>query len=189
VEQGDSGGHVSRRRSGAAGRFALYSMAIVDGGPAIGPPLGGWITDPLELAVDFSSSIFRLGLFSLILTSRLLKDPPEFTREVGKRPRKDGRLKIDVWGKSLSVAIAFCVPGGGAGIAGRTLGLVSRVILSWCSLRWRWRRCCFAIVWGVAASGTRFVENFDCWGDRKLCAGEYFFYFLFRVSRCTDPPC
>src|SRR5882757_5992969 len=86
-----------------AAAFALYSMAIVTA-PAIGPPLGGWITDNWSWRWIFFINI-PIGIASLILTSRLLKDPPEFTREV-EAARKGGRLKIDVWG-IVSVAIAL----------------------------------------------------------------------------------
>src|SRR5258705_878890 len=86
-----------------AAAFALYSMAIVTA-PAVGPPLGGWITDHWSWRGVVFINI-PIGIVSLILTSRLLKDPPEFTREV-EAARKDGRLKIDVWG-IVSVAIAF----------------------------------------------------------------------------------
>jgi DHA2 family multidrug resistance protein len=86
-----------------AAAFALYSMAIVTA-PAIGPPLGGWITDHWTWRWVFFINI-PIGIISLILTSRLLSDPPEFTREV-QAARKDGRLKIDGWG-IFSVAMAF----------------------------------------------------------------------------------
>src|ERR1700730_6633776 len=83
--------------------FALYSMAIVTA-PAIGPPLGGWITDNWSWRWVFFI-IIPTGIISLLLTSRLLSDPPEFTREV-ESARKDGRLRIDGWG-IFSVALAF----------------------------------------------------------------------------------
>src|SRR5277367_4736912 len=86
-----------------AAAFALYSMAIVSA-PAIGPPLGGWITDSFSWRWVFFINI-PIGIISLILTSRLLSDPPEFKREV-EAARKDGKLKIDGWG-IFSVAMAF----------------------------------------------------------------------------------
>jgi MFS transporter, DHA2 family, multidrug resistance protein len=86
-----------------AAAFALYSMAIVTA-PAIGPPLGGWITDHWTWRWVFFINI-PIGIVSLLLTSRLLSDPPEFTREV-EAARKEGRLKIDGWG-IFSVAMAF----------------------------------------------------------------------------------
>src|SRR5205814_74872 len=86
-----------------AAAFALYSMAIVTA-PAIGPPLGGWITDHWNWRWVFFINI-PIGIVSLILTSMLLSDPPEFTREV-EAARKGGKLKIDGWG-IFSVAMAF----------------------------------------------------------------------------------
>jgi len=83
--------------------FALYSMAIVTA-PAIGPPLGGWITDNWSWRWIFFINI-PIGVLSLILTSRLVSDPPEFTREVDSA-RKGGRLRIDGLGIFL-VALGF----------------------------------------------------------------------------------
>jgi MFS transporter, DHA2 family, multidrug resistance protein len=86
-----------------AAAFALYSMAIVTA-PAIGPPLGGWITDHWTWRWVFFINI-PIGIISLLLTSRLLSDPPEFTREA-QAARRAGKLKIDGWG-IFSVAMAF----------------------------------------------------------------------------------
>jgi len=83
--------------------FALYSMAIVTA-PAIGPPLGGWITDNWDWRWIFFINI-PIGIVSLLLTKRLVSDPPEFTREV-EAARKDGRLRIDGFGIFL-VALGF----------------------------------------------------------------------------------
>jgi DHA2 family multidrug resistance protein len=78
-------------------------MAIVTA-PAIGPPLGGWITDHWTWRWVFFINI-PIGIISLLLASRLLSDPPEFTREV-EAARRAGKLKIDGWG-IFSVAMAF----------------------------------------------------------------------------------
>jgi MFS transporter, DHA2 family, multidrug resistance protein len=83
--------------------FALYSMAIVTA-PAVGPPLGGWITDNWSWRWIFFINI-PIGIVSLILTKRLVSDPPEFTREV-EAARKGGQLKIDGLG-ILLIALGF----------------------------------------------------------------------------------
>jgi MFS transporter, DHA2 family, multidrug resistance protein len=85
------------------GAFALYSMAIVTA-PAIGPPLGGWITDSFSWRWVFFINV-PIGLLSLFLSSRLVHDPPEFTQE-RKDARTGGKLRIDYIGISL-IAIGF----------------------------------------------------------------------------------
>ena len=84
-----------------AAAFALYSMAIVTA-PVIGPPLGGWITDSWSWRWIF---FIPIGILSLILTKRVVSDPPEFTREV-EAARKSGKLRIDGVGIFL-VALGF----------------------------------------------------------------------------------
>src|ERR1700740_1306122 len=92
-----------------AAAFALYSMAIVTA-PVIGPPLGGWITDHCSWRWFFFINI-PIGIISVILTSRVVSDPPEFTREV-EAARRGGKLKIAGPG-TLLVAIGFaCLEAG-----------------------------------------------------------------------------
>lgn len=86
-----------------AAAFALYSMAIVTA-PAVGPPLGGWITDHFSWRWVFFINV-PIGIISLILTQRLVSDPPEFVEEA-KAARSGGKLKIDYWGITL-IAIGF----------------------------------------------------------------------------------
>ncbi len=86
-----------------AAAFALYSMAIVSA-PAIGPPLGGWITDSFSWRWVFFINV-PIGIVSLVLTNRLVSDPPEFKKEV-EAARSAGRLRIDYLG-ILLIAVGF----------------------------------------------------------------------------------
>lgn len=81
-----------------ASAFALYTVAIVTA-PAIGPVLGGWITDNYNWRWVFLINI-PIGLLSLYLTNRFVHDPPAFTEERNSA-RIGGRLKIDTTGIAL----------------------------------------------------------------------------------------
>src|SRR3981081_257883 len=70
--------------------FAVYGVAVVMA-PAIGPTLGGWITDKFSWRWLFFVNI-PVGILSLLLTSRLIQDPPYFKR------RKLSETKIDYIG-------------------------------------------------------------------------------------------
>ena len=54
--------------------FAIYGMAIVVA-PAVGPTLGGWITDNFSWHWIFFINI-PIGIISLFLTHRVVHDPP-----------------------------------------------------------------------------------------------------------------
>ena len=81
-----------------ASAFALYTIAIVTA-PAIGPVLGGWITDNYNWRWVFLINI-PIGILSLFLTSRFVHDPPSFEAE-RKSVRVDGKLKVDGVGIAL----------------------------------------------------------------------------------------
>jgi MFS transporter, DHA2 family, multidrug resistance protein len=75
--------------------FAIYGMAVVLA-PAIGPTLGGYITDNFNWRWIFFINI-PVGLTSLVLTSRVLEDPP------WARPGTVRARQIDYVGLSLIV--------------------------------------------------------------------------------------
>jgi DHA2 family multidrug resistance protein len=83
--------------------FALYSMAIVTA-PAIGPPLGGWITDSFSWRWVFFINV-PIGIVSLLLTSQFVRDPEHFKQEVAAA-RSAGKLRIDYAGIIL-IALGF----------------------------------------------------------------------------------
>lgn len=89
-----------------AAAFALYSMAIVTA-PAVGPILGGWITDSFSWRWIFFINL-PLGAISLFLSSRLVSDPPAFAEEVAQA-RKAGRLRIDYVGIALIAVGLGCL--------------------------------------------------------------------------------
>ena len=79
--------------------FALYTVAIVTA-PAIGPVLGGWITDNYNWRWVFLINI-PIGALSLYLTSKFVHDPPAFVEErkaLLKTGLKAGGLRIDTVG-------------------------------------------------------------------------------------------
>ena len=59
--------------------FAMYGMAVVVA-PAIGPTLGGWITDNFAWNWIFYINV-PVGILSLFLTNRLVEDPPYLKQE------------------------------------------------------------------------------------------------------------
>jgi DHA2 family multidrug resistance protein len=67
--------------------FAVYGMAVVLA-PAIGPTLGGWITDNFDWRWIFFINI-PVGLLSMFLTNRLISDPEYLQRQAGKVFRVD----------------------------------------------------------------------------------------------------
>ncbi len=83
--------------------FAVYGMAVVVA-PAIGPTLGGWITDNYSWRWIFYINI-PVGLLSLFLTSRLVEDPPYLAVERAKR----GVFRVDYIGLGLIALAVGCL--------------------------------------------------------------------------------
>jgi MFS transporter, DHA2 family, multidrug resistance protein len=67
--------------------FAVYGVAVVTA-PAIGPTLGGWITDNFTWRWIFFINI-PVGILSILLTSRLVQDPPYLKRRKLKETHID----------------------------------------------------------------------------------------------------
>jgi DHA2 family multidrug resistance protein len=73
--------------------FAVYGIAVVSA-PAIGPTLGGYITDNFDWRWIFFINI-PVGMVSLFFTSRLVEDPPYL------RGMKRSKIRIDYIGLAL----------------------------------------------------------------------------------------
>src|ERR1700761_5587153 len=67
--------------------FALYGMAVVVA-PAIGPTLGGWLTDNYNWHWIFFINL-PFGLLSLFLSNRMVEDPPEMKERMKRRSPVD----------------------------------------------------------------------------------------------------
>jgi DHA2 family multidrug resistance protein len=75
--------------------FAVYGMAVVFA-PAIGPTLGGWITDNFNWHWIFFINL-PVGLLSLYLSNRMVEDPPHLIA----RKEASKHLKVDFTGLGL----------------------------------------------------------------------------------------
>ena len=89
-----------------ASAFALYTIAIV-AAPAIGPVLGGYITDNYNWRWVFLINI-PIGALSLFLTNRFVHDPPSFEQERASA-RVGGKLRVDLVGIALIGVGSACL--------------------------------------------------------------------------------
>ena len=90
--------------------FALYGLAVVTA-PAIGPLVGGWITDNYQWRWIFFINV-PVALISMYLTNRVVEDPPHLIEAV-KRARA-GLVKIDYTG-FVFTGTGLRLPGSRAG--------------------------------------------------------------------------
>jgi DHA2 family multidrug resistance protein len=82
--------------------FAMYGLAVVCA-PAIGPTLGGYITDHFDWRWIFFLNV-PICLLSLYLTNRIVEDPPWVKKQVAISQK--GGIKLDVIGFTL-LALTF----------------------------------------------------------------------------------
>ena len=75
--------------------FSMYGMAVVVA-PAIGPTIGGWLTDNYSWRWIFYINV-PVSIISLYLTSRVVEDPPHLKVE----QEKSRNAKIDFTGLGL----------------------------------------------------------------------------------------
>src|SRR5271170_6303058 len=81
--------------------FAVYGMVIV-AAPAIGPTLGGWITDNYQWRWIFYMNV-PVGMLSLVLVSKLIEDPAYLSEQIRKARKY---LSMDYIGIGL---LALCL--------------------------------------------------------------------------------
>ena len=85
--------------------FAFYGIAVVFA-PAIGPTLGGWITDNYSWHWVFLINVpISIGLYFLI--SAVIEDPPHLVEE-RQRLHEQG-VKIDYWGFGFLILGLGCL--------------------------------------------------------------------------------
>lgn len=75
--------------------FAMYGMAVVVA-PAIGPTLGGWITDNISWHWIFFINV-PIGILSMLLTQRVVHDP------IYLRKLRRSSIRVDYIGMGLIV--------------------------------------------------------------------------------------
>src|ERR1700737_1394836 len=79
--------------------FAIYGMAVVVA-PAIGPTLGGFITDNYSWRWIFYINV-PIGIISLYLTQRFVEDPDYLKEKMEVQRRSRSPLRIDYIGIGL----------------------------------------------------------------------------------------
>src|SRR5277367_2109913 len=83
--------------------FAFYGMAVVLA-PAIGPTVGGWITDNYSWRWIFYINV-PISLLSLYMTNKFVEDPPYLKKEQERRKN----VGVDYVGLSLVALGVGCI--------------------------------------------------------------------------------
>jgi DHA2 family multidrug resistance protein len=110
--------------------FAMYGMAVVVA-PAIGPTLGGWITDNYSWRWIFYINV-PISIVSLYLTQRFVEDPP-YLAEVQERQRG---IRVDYVGLALI----------SLGVGSLQMVLDKGQELDWLASRWIVSGLCIAVI-------------------------------------------
>ena len=157
-----------------ASAFALYTVAIVTA-PAVGPVVGGWITDNFNWRWCFFINI-PVGLLSLFMTSRFVRDPDSFAEERKTARSPEGKLNVDGTGIALiaigSAALEILLDRGQLDDwFGSTFICSMLVIASTCLVT--------AVIWELNHKDP--VIDFRLLGNRNFAISNVFF-FLFSVG-------
>ncbi|HEX4004130.1 MAG TPA: DHA2 family efflux MFS transporter permease subunit [Candidatus Acidoferrales bacterium] len=121
--------------------FSIYAMAVVLA-PAIGPTIGGWITDNYSWRWIFYINV-PISILSLFLTYRVVEDPPYLAEERIKA-RKGGIDYVGLGLVALGVGALQMVMDKGQeldwfGSRFITVGLVLAAIVLTVWVWWEWR--------------------------------------------------
>ena len=120
--------------------FSIYAMAVVLA-PAIGPTIGGWITDNYSWRWIFYINV-PISIVSLFLTYRFVEDPP-YLREERIKAKKGGIDYIGLGLVALGVGCLQMVMDKGQeldwfGSHWITAGAIAAIVILIFWVRWEW---------------------------------------------------
>nr|WP_114210952.1 DHA2 family efflux MFS transporter permease subunit [Acidisarcina polymorpha] len=157
-----------------ASAFALYTVAIVTA-PAVGPVVGGWITDNFNWRWCFFINI-PVGLLSLFMTNRFVRDPDSFAEERKTARTPEGKLNIDATGIALiaigSAALEVLLDRGQLDDWFGSTFICSMLVIALTCL-------VTAVIWELNEKDP--VIDFRLLGNRNFAISNVFF-FLFSVG-------
>jgi DHA2 family multidrug resistance protein len=121
--------------------FSIYAMAVVLA-PAIGPTIGGWITDNYSWRWIFYINV-PISIISLFLTYRFVEDPP-YLREERIKAKKAGIDYVGLGLVGLGVGCLQMVMDKGQeedwfGSHWITAGAIAAAVILTVWARWEWR--------------------------------------------------